>query len=196
MQYIPSKTPVLRSIKILPGQTIVLPKGIDIKSIISEGDATITSTCIIPNVTPLECYGFISFADRDQGSHTQELQIYGGDSGVNIHYEGVLINGIRINFATPISWFDNSGLKTALSAVSPLITNVFVSNQFTATNYGYKKYIMIRTVPVIGDNIQLIAVTSITVQTTSTGNVEYLLPAYKTAALIAAGNDSVPDCTL
>lgn len=191
-------TTVYNSIRLAAGETFTLPPGAELIAT-EQGESSITSTCPIPPLENLGCYValFGTPSPAQQGGDT----IYFGTGNAKI--SGFRLNRVDQNFNTV---YVNSGpdLQFLSTDLDPLgvelktkVPAIFDSaNSFTLSNRndnGTLSYFLIKTVPSIANNLEMIYTTSIPSDGNNFGTT-YYVKFVPLADIIAAGYVGYPSC--
>lgn len=169
-----------------------IPSGATIVGIDNPSSLTISSGCVDLDVPDYICYAFISLTQNDSGSATEPLQ------HDNVTYDGLMAGGTKYTFSSPIA-YDNIGDPAigigarikGIPDIGNVFSDIFVSNEGDGS-YGNRTYILFKTIPEIGDSLQLIARTKWNGEGANV-NMPYYLPAITRADLLVM-DSSAPDC--
>lgn len=183
--------------------SFVLPAGATIKSIGYNGTMVLSSSCEnLLSSAPVEefvCYGFVLIAHESSNSGAEAFE---GDS---IRYTGVMIDGVKHDFPEPVPFeFTGPGEEVslalkALPATKDLLTNYSACPSNNDGNDSKKYYVMFKTIPSIGDNMYLMAISDTpnysSDSTPFIASTPFLVPCQTRTAITAAGNDAC-DCSV
>lgn len=183
-----------RTIIINPGQTVIIPKGVTVNTIVTEGNIQLTSTCTIPDPEVLVCTGFnyiSQLADNDGRTDIAEAN----DSKL----VGVMYNGVRYNFSTEIG-FDESALDifNQMKTILPIKDLIFYQCSATVIDglrESVKRYLIIKSPSSFVGKLFLIM--SVLAPNSGSGfpPVEMYYPLQLRSDIVDQGHESVCNCS-
>lgn len=179
-------TCIYKTVTLAPNEPFNLPPGAELVS--ATDPSKLTSTCPLPaTLEALTCYGFVLIA------HT------GGSGSITFEddqttYEGISINGVYYPFSAPVG-FNPAAVQAEIEALS--IGSAFSGFCISTNSYlpnSVKYYLMFKTIPSIGNDLQLIGSTVAGNSGTGLPQAPFTLPAETRTAITGAGHTGVCSC--
>lgn len=188
------------TITLNPGEQFTVPPGG--KILFTTDNAGLESVCAELPTEELACYGFILIAAT--GVNGGETEVF---EDTQIKYLGVNLNGEYYPFAAPVG-YGSAGtipdptptvpLVDALQALpfGSMFIEPCVSSSDDTSRQSLKHYIIFKTTPSIGDNIEVVAQTSSPNNGSGIPQVQFIVPGKTYASIVSEGNNNVCECVV
>lgn len=185
---------IINSIKLSPGESFILPPG---ASILSSSDMGSTqSECLdLSNVETMQCY-VATLAGYNSGNY----QYFEGSTQ---YVKGYELNGVFTAFDTEVQnvgaygAFDGNAIIDQLKLKMPIImygdSSYSPNPPFPGANDGIRTYVLIQTIPSIGNKLKL-KVDTIANSSDGTSNVQYLSSFKLLSDMVTEGYNDLPVC--
>lgn len=185
-------TTIIKSVTLQAGESFVLPPGATL--IGTDNASNFTSTCELPELETLSCFGVVLAAFENDNADTEYFE-----QGTQ-YIKGFELSGVYYGFTADVvntganGTFDMTELYNKMKALLPAIIDGNTGYAGDATN-GQRNYLVISTIPSVGNNLVLRIVTS---SPAGSGyqTVTYKSAFYPYADLSALGYESFPECPI